>query len=129
MKQYVIHKNGIDLVVENKASTDAILLDEYAFSQILSNVIDNAVKNTQDGHVEIQVHHENDKLLKISVSDSGRGISQSFQKEMYHPFKRESSNAGNGHGLGLGLTLMKEFCKLLNVNIHIASKPGTGDPG
>jgi signal transduction histidine kinase len=125
-EEYVIHKNGVDLVVENKASTDAIKIDEYAFSQILSNVIDNAVKNTQDGHIEIKVHHENEKSLKISVSDSGRGISQSFQKEMYHPFKRESTNTANGHGLGLGLTLTKEFCKLLNVNINIASKPGQG---
>lgn len=125
-EKYAIHKSGIDLVVENKASLDIILIDEYAFGQILSNVIDNAVKNTKEGLIEIKVSQDNDKFLKISVSDTGRGMSQSFQKEMFFPFKRELSNDANGHGLGLGLTLTKEFCKLMNVNIHITSKPGKG---
>ncbi len=125
-EEYAIHKSGIDLVVENKANSDIILIDEYAFGQILSNVIDNAVKNTKEGLIEIKVSQDNDKLLKISVSDTGRGMSQSFQKEMFFPFKRELSNGANGHGLGLGLTLTKEFCKLMNVNIHITSKPGKG---
>ncbi|MCK4853356.1 MAG: hybrid sensor histidine kinase/response regulator [Bacteroidales bacterium] len=125
-EKYAIHKSGIDLVVENKASSDIILIDEYAFGQILSNVIDNAVKNTREGLIEIEVSQDNDKFLKISVSDTGRGMSQSFQKEMFLPFKRELSNDANGHGLGLGLTLTKEFCKLMNVIIHITSKPGKG---
>ncbi len=125
-EKYAIHKSGIDLVVENKASLDIILIDEYAFGQILSNVIDNAVKNTKEGLIEIKVSQDNDKFLKISVSDTGRGMSQSFQKEMFFPFKRELSNDANAHGLGLGLTLTKEFCKLMNVNIHITSKPGKG---
>jgi signal transduction histidine kinase len=125
-EEYAIHKNGIDVVVENKASIDIISMDEYAINQILSNIIDNAVKNTQEGHVHVMVSQNNDKSLKITVSDTGRGISQEFQKEMYLPFKRELSNGTNGHGLGLGLTLIKEFCKLINANIHIGSKPGKG---
>ena len=125
-EKYAIHKSGIDLVVENKASLDIISIDEYAFGQILSNVIDNAVKNTKEGLIEIKVSQEIDNFLKISVSDTGRGMSQSFQKEMFFPFIRELSNDANGHGLGLGLTLTKEFCKLMNVNIHITSKPGKG---
>jgi len=125
-EEYAIHKSGVDMLVENKASTDKISIDEYAINQILSNIIDNAVKNTLEGHIEILVSQENDKSLKISVSDTGRGMSQSFQKEMYHPFKRELTDGANGHGLGLGLTLTREFCKLMNVNIHISSKPGKG---
>jgi len=125
-EEYAIHKSGLDMVVENKAVTDEILIDEYAFSQILSNLIDNAIKNTEEGQVEVLVSQDNDKSLKITVSDSGRGMSQAFQKEMYLPFKRELSTAANGHGLGLGLTLTKEFCKLINANIHITSKPGKG---
>ncbi len=125
-EEYAIHKSGVDMLVENKASSDKISIDEYAINQILSNIIDNAVKNTLEGHIEILVSQENDKSLKISVSDTGRGMSQSFQKEMYHPFKRELTDGANGHGLGLGLTLTREFCKLMNVNIHISSKPGKG---
>ena len=125
-EKYAIHKNGIDVVVENKVSADTISTDEYAINQILSNIIDNAVKNSPDGQLEILVSPNNDKSLKITVTDTGRGMSQTFQKEMYLPFKRELSNGTNGHGLGLGLTLIKEFCKLINANIHIASKPGKG---
>jgi len=125
-EEYAIHKSGVDMLVENKASSDKISIDEYAINQILSNIIDNAVKNTLEGHIEILVSQDNDKSLKISVSDTGRGMSQSFQKEMFHPFKRELTDGANGHGLGLGLTLTREFCKLMNVNIHISSKPGKG---
>ncbi len=125
-EEYAIHKSGLDLLVENKASTDIISMDEYAFDQILSNVIDNAIKNTQEGQIEIKVSQDNDRSLKITVSDTGKGMSQAFQKEMFLPFKREMSNGANGHGLGLGLTLIKEFCKIINVKIHIASKPGKG---
>ncbi len=125
-EEYAIHKSGLDLLVENKASTDIISMDEYAFDQILSNVIDNAIKNTQEGQIEIKVSQDNDRSLKITVSDTGRGMSQAFQKEMFLPFKREMSNGANGYGLGLGLTLIKEFCKIINVKIHIASKPGKG---
>jgi len=125
-EEYAIHKRGIDLLVENQASIDKISMDEYAFSQILLNLIDNAIKNTQEGHIKIKVSLDNDKLLKITLSDTGRGMSQAFQKEMFLPFKRELSNGANGHGLGLGLTLIKEFCKLIKANIHITSKPGNG---
>lgn len=125
-EDYAVHRHGIDLLVENKATTDMIMTDEYAFRQILSNVIDNAVKNTQEGHVEIKLDNDDDKFLKIIVSDTGRGMSQAFLKEMYDPFKRELADGANGHGLGLGLTLTKEFCKLIKANIHITSKPGKG---
>jgi signal transduction histidine kinase len=125
-EEYAIHKNGIDVVVENQAPADKLRVDEYALSQILSNIIDNAVKNTREGNIEIRVSQEKDRSLKIIVSDSGRGISQPFQKEMYDPFKREPADGANGHGLGLGLTLTKEFCKLINAKIHITSKPEQG---
>jgi two-component system sensor histidine kinase EvgS len=125
-EEYAIHKSGLDIVVENNSSTDEILMDEYAFSQILSNLIDNAIKNTEEGQVEVMVSQDNDTSLKITVSDSGRGMSKTFQEEMYLPFKRELSDGANGHGLGLGLTLIKEFCNLINANIHIKSKPGKG---
>ena len=44
----------------------------------------------------------------------------------FDPFTRETAGTTNGHGLGLGLTLTKEFCKLINVNILISSKPREG---
>ena len=125
-EEYAIHKAGIDTVVLNEASSDALLVDEYAFGQVLSNIIDNAVKNTHRGQIQIKVSNNKDKSMKITVSDNGRGMSPSFQQEMYDPFKRELANGTNGHGLGLGLTLTKEFCKLINANIHISSKPGEG---
>jgi signal transduction histidine kinase len=125
-EEYAIHKNGIDVVFENEAAADIIRIDAYAFGQILSNIIDNAVKNTQQGHIEIRVSNTPDKWLKINVSDNGRGISQSFQQEMYKPFTREVADGANGHGLGLGLTITKEFCKLIDADVFITSKPGKG---
>jgi signal transduction histidine kinase len=120
------HRNGVDVILNNKLASDKITVDEYAFQQILSNLLDNAIKNTRDGRVEVGIKDQNKDWLEIRISDDGKGIGSDFQKDMYEPFRRESRNGPGNYGLGLGLTLAKEFCNLINAEIEINSEKGKG---
>jgi signal transduction histidine kinase len=123
--ELICHRNGVDVIVESKSS-DNITIDEYAFHQILSNLLDNAIKNTQKGSVKVDISGGGMETMTLSITDTGKGISTDFQKDMYKPFHRDRKNAPGDHGLGLGLTLAKEFCKLVKAEIEVVSQPGKG---
>ena len=102
------------------------LCDRVRLSQILNNMLDNAVKFTVTGAVTIEVTTVRDKL-KIRVLDSGPGISKSELKHLFEYFyQSESVRAGRGRGLGLGLSLAKEFTDLIRGTIRIDSEVGVG---
>ena len=102
------------------------LCDRVRLSQILNNMLDNAVKFTVTGAVTIEVTTVKDKL-KIRVLDSGPGISKSELKHLFEYFyQSESVRAGRGRGLGLGLSLAKEFTDLIRGTIRIDSEVGVG---
>jgi len=125
-QDYLSFRNGVDVIVEIKTGSDKILTDEYAFQQIFSNLLDNAIKNTRNGRVSVDISKSNKDWIEIRVSDSGKGISKGFQKDMFKPFSRDRDNGPGVHGLGLGLTLTREFCKLLNAEIKLKSEVGKG---
>jgi signal transduction histidine kinase len=120
------HRNSVDVIVETKAGNDKITTDEYAFQQIISNLLDNAIKNTRKGRVEVEIKEPEQDMIEIRVKDTGKGISKAFQNEMFEPFRRDKQNGPSDHGLGLGLTLTKEFCNLLKAEIRLTSEPGKG---
>jgi signal transduction histidine kinase len=88
--------------------------------------LDNALKNTREGSVEVGISGLPGDEVQIRVSDTGKGISKTFQKRMFEPFVREKENGMGNHGLGLGLTLAREFTKLINGDLEIHSLPGEG---
>ncbi|AIY40309.1 Sensor histidine kinase/response regulator [Collimonas arenae] len=102
------------------------LCDRVRLSQILNNMLDNAVKFTVTGGVAIEVTTAKEQL-KIRVLDSGPGISKSELKHLFEYFyQSESVRAGRSRGLGLGLSLAKEFTDLIRGSIRIDSEVGVG---
>ncbi|WP_041741332.1 sensor histidine kinase [Collimonas fungivorans] len=102
------------------------LCDRVRLSQILNNMLDNAVKFTVTGGVTIEVTTFRDKL-KIRVLDTGPGISKGELKHLFEYFyQAESVRAGRSRGLGLGLSLAKEFTDLIRGSIRIDSEVGVG---
>jgi signal transduction histidine kinase len=125
-QEYKINRNAIDVILEIKTGSTKILTDEYAFQQIFSNLLDNAIKNTQKGRISVNISAPNKEWIEIRVTDNGKGISKGFQKDIFKPFSRDRVNGPGVHGLGLGLTLTREFCKLLNADIELKSEAGKG---
>ncbi|WND04069.1 ATP-binding protein [Temperatibacter marinus] len=99
--------------------------DEQKLRQILINIIGNAVKFTQDGHIDIHasISNENGKtILNITISDTGIGIPKDKQEHIFEAFKQvDASISRNYGGTGLGLAITKKLISLLQGEITIES--------
>ena len=106
------------------------LLDERFLGQIINNLVSNSIKFTKKGGITVRVDTIQDKmekLVQISVSDTGIGIPQKNLDTIFEEF-RQVSEGINRHfeGTGLGLTITKRFVKLMEGEISVNSKVGTG---
>lgn len=100
-----------------------IVADEDRLRQILYNIIENAVKYTKQGRVEISCYEEQE-YLTIEVSDTGRGIAPEHLESIFEPF-RQLEDASKGTGLGLNVT--KELVELHGgeITVHSVVDQGT----
>ncbi|NQZ76676.1 MAG: PAS domain S-box protein, partial [Ekhidna sp.] len=99
-------------------------IDKSLFTQILNNLIENAIKYTVNGKTpEIQITYGDE--LEIHVIDHGMGIPEADQKKLFHTFFR-ASNVGNIKGTGLGLAIVHEFVQLHHGSIEVHSKEAVG---
>jgi two-component system sensor histidine kinase EvgS len=118
------------LEIEAEAACD-VLIDPLRFKQILSNLVSNAIKFTDVGHVKIRVSGEKvagERLaLGVSVTDSGIGISEDDQRQLFEPFSQvsQSSNTSRG-GTGLGLTICRKLAEMMGGTVRMESHPGQG---
>ncbi len=103
--------------------------DEYAIHQILVNLIDNAIKYTEHGTVEIILYSDitNSKNICIDIKDTGIGISEEFQSKLFTPFCQEDTGYTRSYeGNGLGLALVKKYVEINRGAITVKSKKGEG---
>ena len=120
-------RKGLHFSVENNPDIPAFLYgDEVRVRQIIMNLLTNAIKYTKDGEVTLRFEYEeNGKdsiLLKISVKDTGVGISEENQKVLFESFKRiDEKENRNIEGTGLGLTITKKFVEMMEGTIEVNS--------
>ncbi|MBU1096154.1 MAG: PAS domain S-box protein [Bacteroidetes bacterium] len=119
---------GLDLKLRNKLKTSRILkLDQYSMSQIFVNLIDNAIKYTNEGFIEITVEQNKSGNLKVTIEDSGIGISKEYLRNLFRPFSQEEQGYTRSYeGNGLGLALVKNYCTLNKADISVDSIKGKG---
>ena len=103
-----------------------ILSDPVRIQQILFNFISNALKFTTDGSIAIRVQKLK-QAVRISVSDTGRGIPEADQLLLFQPFHQVSpSDQSRFDGVGLGLYLVKLLGDLLDGRVGLESSLGIG---
>ncbi len=101
--------------------------DEYSITQIFNHLVDNAIKYTQKGKVEIYIKLDSNNELFVEISDTGIGIGEDYKSLMYTPFTREEQGyTRNFEGNGLGLALVKKYCELNGADIKVNSIKGQG---
>lgn len=111
-----IAKN-IDLELSTPESQATIWGNATAISILLRNVMDNAIRYTQEGgQVMINVH-ENEKSVTLTVADNGPGIPDELRERVFERFFRVMGTQSTGSGLGLGIVL--QITKLHNANIEL----------
>ena len=127
-------KKGVTLRVDISEDTPMILFGDPArLSQAINNLLDNAIKFTHDGHVDVQISstaiQPESRLLQleIRVSDTGIGIEQDKQEQIFETFRRGTGNAKQGYGgLGIGLSVVKSLMDKMGGSIGFVSQPGIG---
>jgi len=103
-----------------------IRTDKVKLEQILSNLLRNAIKFTEEGAVHFRYDREGDMLL-FRVSDTGPGISKDLIEVIFDRFiKTREGTRNNEGGSGLGLAISKSFVELMGGTIWVDSEPGKG---
>ncbi len=104
----------------------SIYQDENRFTQILLNLVGNAIKFTEQGRVHVSMSCE-DNVLKIAVEDTGIGISQENRKNIFQPFTQADGSITRKYGgTGLGLSICKRLVSTMNGSIDFVSQPEEG---
>lgn len=119
---------GIDLIYKtNDGFDDLIVIDEYSSTQILANLLDNAIKYTHKGFVKVTAYKDKYSCLTVEVSDSGIGMNTEYLSKLFLPFSQEEQGYTRQYdGNGLGLALVKNYCKLNNAKIEVKSEKNIG---
>lgn len=103
---------------------DVVRADQKRLSQILINLIGNAVKYTKTGSVNLHFSYARE-FLSLGVEDTGPGIKYSELETVFEPFARGAESKGVG-GTGLGLTICKLLTELMGGEIDVKSEVGVG---
>lgn len=124
---------GIRFYIDARGLTvRSVIGDELRISQIIINIISNALKFTPSGgcvHLDITEKTVQDDLvsLQFMIKDNGIGMSEEFQSRIFEPFEQaEASTSHQYGGTGLGLAISYNFVKMMRGDITVASKPGQG---
>jgi PAS domain S-box-containing protein len=117
-----------NLVIEYKSENKEINanIDPRLYRQIVNNLVNNAIKYTNDGSVEISLCTESDILI-LKVKDTGIGIEKDKIGLIFEEFRQVSEGFSRQFGgSGLGLTLTKRFIELMNGTIRVTSEINKG---
>lgn len=119
------------VITNNPALPKTLYGDEFRIRQIITNLLTNAVKYTKHGNVifDASFEREEDKhiVLRISVKDTGKGISKEDLQLLFNSFQRVNEQHNrNIEGTGLGLAITKQLVELMSGTISVESELGKG---
>jgi signal transduction histidine kinase len=127
-------RKHIELDCEVAPGLPPIRQDRGKIEQILNNLLSNAIKFTPDGgRIHVSVRRDRRGDLRLSVADTGVGISESEQVAVFEKFRQGSNVMAGGNamtreysGSGLGLSIVRELCRLLGGDVTLESELGKG---
>jgi two-component system sensor histidine kinase BarA len=134
MARPLAERKNLDLDIEVESDLPEMYQDQGKVQQILNNLLSNAIKFTPDGgRIVVAASRSPDEHLLLTVADTGVGISEADQAQIFEKFRQGRTVMPGGdamtreyEGTGLGLSIVKELCKLLGGDIAVASELGKG---
>ncbi|MCI9843981.1 ATP-binding protein [Flavobacterium pectinovorum] len=131
LKELATANNNHFLLEIDDAIPDNLIGDTTKLSQIILNLINNALKFTQNGKVTViaKLHALEDEIATVyfEITDTGIGIPKDKQKKVFESFSQGSVEVNRKYGgTGLGLTIVKKLIHLLGGKIHLESEVGKG---
>lgn len=121
-------ENSISIhYADNIDNTPFVNVDSARLKQVITNLISNAIKfNKYNGEVIIEIKSTNDNKVRLSVTDTGPGMSVSEQDKIFEKFERLDANKECIPGIGIGLALTKRLVEIMGGTINVASNTNTG---
>ncbi|WP_457969979.1 transporter substrate-binding domain-containing protein [Pseudomonas sp. R4-84] len=123
---------ALSLRFEPTEGNPDVLMDPLRFKQVISNLISNALKFTEQGEVNVSVRlsrtiGEDTLRMQLDVRDSGIGISPADLQRLFEPFAQvDNGNRMARKGAGLGLVISRHLCQVMGGELHMNSQPGAG---
>jgi signal transduction histidine kinase/CheY-like chemotaxis protein len=127
LKPLLADNTSVDLVFENASEIPSLHTDEGKVSQILRNLVSNAIKFTPKGVVNVSAKLQENGLVLFAVADTGIGIAPENHETIFKEFSQiENPLQERYRGTGLGLPLCRDLAALLGGRIWLTSEPGIG---
>lgn len=123
---------GLEFLVEASPDLPSVLFgDEIRIKQVITNILTNAVKYTEQGSVTLHVSHEAADdgciMLEVSVKDTGIGIKEEDMKKLFSAFERIEEKRNRAiEGTGLGMNITKQLLSLMGTQLQVESVYGKG---
>jgi two-component system sensor histidine kinase BarA len=119
---------GLDFRIDIGDEMPSLVVGDPArIKQIAINLISNAIKFTEEGHVHVFVRNLNSETWEISVSDTGAGIPSHMQEVIFDEFRQVDQTARREHGgTGLGLAIVRNLCMMMGGTVRVTSTLGVG---
>ncbi|MFC2136010.1 ATP-binding protein [Bacteroidota bacterium] len=120
-------KKSLGFSYENRSYENNIFGDLEMVRQIFSALLNNAIKYTDEGSIELIKYNNSDGQICVDVRDTGIGISNEYLPDLFTPFSQEDSGDSRSYeGNGLELAIIKRYIELNNAKINVVSQKGVG---
>lgn len=125
--QHYAKQKGLRIIYTSKEKHEKVIVDKYSVTQIFANLIDNALKYTNKGEIEILLGKNVNNHLIVEIRDTGIGMSKEFLPKLFENFVQEDHGYTRSFdGNGLGLALVKKYCDLNRIGLAAESEKGVG---
>ena len=129
--QFLAQKENNSIILEFDAKIPKnIIGDKNLFSQVIMNLVSNAIKYTNNGKITVKANHVKTELnrcfIQFEVIDTGIGISKENQEKIFEKFFQIERTGGVYEGTGVGLYIVNHIIALFGSSIHITSEEGKG---
>ena len=126
--EHQAHEKRLELIVQyDPRIAQYYVGDKLRLSQILVNLMGNAVKFTEQGEIGLYIRDAGKDRIRFEVKDTGIGLSAEQQDKLFQSFAQaDDSTTRKYGGTGLGLSICKQLVDLMNGSIWIESEPGSG---
>ncbi|HYC28510.1 MAG TPA: ATP-binding protein, partial [Chitinophagaceae bacterium] len=122
-----LQSRGAKAEVQLNAAQDVIAGDEVHFTNLISNLIDNAIKYSKENLIIRVTTHSTNRHIVIRIEDNGIGMTKETQRRIFEKFYRaHTGNLHNVKGFGLGLSYVKTMVDAHNGKIRVDSTLGKG---
>lgn len=119
-------KKGLGVFFKSNVKEAVIEADETQIEKSIVNLMDNAIKYTRKGKIDLALNQKSDQYI-FKIHDTGIGISEEYLNQIYDSFSQESIGYTKKYqGLGLGLAITKRYMDMNDVSISVESKKGLG---